>query len=257
MPVHFGINFEFDRAVFDKIVEEHVENKKVGYICVVDGNNFSTAKRNQLHMEVLNGSIMNNCDSTWIAKILNWIHGTKYKHMNGPDLFLQYIKKQEYKHLFLGASKTVLDGLKTEMTKLDPAVADMHFEELPFREVNEFDYKDIAAMINEYAPDIIWVSLGAPKQEQFMYYLKPYLNQGVMFGVGAAFNFYSGQANAPKRAPEWMRRIGMEWVYRIFSEPKKQLKRNFIFLVDLPSAIREEIKKKNTFRREKNSMYNK
>ena len=153
--------------------------------------------------------------------------------------------------MFLGASKNVLDGLKAEMTKLDPKVANMRVEELPFRKVEEFDYEGIAAMINEEAPDIIWVSLGAPKQEQFMYYLKPYLTQGVMFGVGAAFNFYCGQVNAPKRAPKWIRRIGMEWVYRIFSEPKKQLKRNFIFLIDLPSAIRQEIKKKNALKKDK------
>ena len=97
-------------------------------------------------------------------------------------------------------------------------------------------------MINDDMPDIIWISLGAPKQELFMYNLKPFLKQGVMFGVGAAFNFYSGLNNAPKRAPLWIRKIGMEWVYRIFSEPQKQLKRNFTFLSDLPAAIRKEIK---------------
>lgn len=250
MKKHFGINFEFDRDTFDNIVEEYIAKKKPGYICVVDGNNFSTAQRYANHMNILNSSIMNNCDSTWIAKILNWIHGSNYKHLNGPDLFLQYIKKQKYRHFFLGSSNTVLEALKTELTKLDPNIAKMSFKELPFKKVEEFDYKGIATIINKDTPDIIWVSLGAPKQEQFMYKLAPLLKQGVMFGIGAAFNFYCKLDDTPKRAPLWIRKIGMEWVYRIFSEPKKQLRRNIIFLLDLPAAIKKEIKIKRQYKRE-------
>lgn len=248
MPKHFGIKFEFNRELFDKIVESYIINKKSGYICIIDGNNFSTAQRYAKHMNILNSSITNDCDSTLIAKILNWIHGTNYKHLNGPDLFLQYIKKQNLKHFFLGASREVLYGLKKELIKYNQTISNMPFEELPFCEVGAFDYKEIASKINKEAPDIIWVSLGAPKQEEFMYRLNPFLKQGVMFGVGAAFNFYSGLNNAPKRAPVWIRKIGLEWLYRIFAEPKKQIKRNFNFLIELPTAIRKEIREKNKHR---------
>lgn len=244
MLKYFGIKFEFDRKIFNEIVKSHIENKQPGYICVVDGNNFSAAQKDPKHMNVLNNAITNDCDSTWLAKITNLIHGTNFKHMNGPDLFLEYIKKSEFRHLFLGASKNVLYGLKDQIVTYNPAISNMLFIELPFRKVEEFDYKGIAEIINKDSSDIIWVSLGAPKQEQFMYNLKPYLKQGVMIGVGAAFNFYSGLDDAPKRAPKWIRRCGMEWVYRIFSEPQKQIKRNYNFLCSLPSAIRQEIKEK-------------
>ena len=86
----------------------------------------------------------------------------------------------------------------------------MRFETLPFRKVDEFDYQGIAQMINEDGPDIIWVSLGAPKQEMFMNRLQPYLHRGVMFGFGAIFNFNAGVGNV-KRAPDWMLKLKLEW----------------------------------------------
>jgi N-acetylglucosaminyldiphosphoundecaprenol N-acetyl-beta-D-mannosaminyltransferase len=138
----------------------------------------------------------------------------------------------------------VLDGLKSEMTKIDPSIANMRFEELPYCSVDDFDYEGIAAMINEEAPDIVWISLGAPKQEQFMYRLKPYLKRGVMFGVGAIFNFYSGLEHVPKRAPKWMIKLGLEWLHRLVVEPSKQSKRVSLIMKELPKAIKKEYARK-------------
>ena len=115
----------------------------------------------------------------------------------------------------------------------------MQFETLPFRSVDEFDYEDIARKINADNPDIIWVSLGAPKQEMFMNRLEPYLNRGIMFGFGAIFNFNSG-VSAVKRAPGWMLKLRLEWLYRAFNEPKKNIPRYWNFIKILPRLIREE-----------------
>lgn len=86
----------------------------------------------------------------------------------------------------------VLAGLRKNLSKIGPRIADMRFETLPFKKVDEFDYEGIAQMINEDNPDIIWGALGAPKQEMFMALLKPYLKRGIMFGYGAIFNFNAG-----------------------------------------------------------------
>ena len=75
-------------------------------------------------------------------------------------------------------------------------------------------------MINADNPDIIWVSLGAPKQEMFMSRLKPYLKRGVMFGYGAIFNFNAG-VGAVRRAPKLMLRMRLEWLYRAFAHPRR------------------------------------
>lgn len=241
---YFNIGFVFEHDKVDAIIEDHIYNDKAGYVCSLDGNNFSIAMNDPEHLKVLNSAIVNNCDSTWVPTMVNRIYGTNYSNYCGADLFLDYIGRKKYKQFFLGSSRKVLDGLKKEMTKIDPAIANMRFEELPFRKVEEFDYQGIAEMINEEAPDIIWVSLGAPKQEQFMYRLQPYLKRGVMFGFGAIFNFYSGLEDAPKRAPQWMIKLHLEFLYRIFAEPKKQLARCSNILKTLPRAYREEKKRK-------------
>lgn len=237
---YFGIRFEFDHAEVDRIIEEHIREDKPGYVCSLDGTNFSIAMNNPDHLRILNEAIVNNCDSTWVPTMVNRIYGTNYRNYCGADLFIDYIKKGKFRQFFLGSNREVLDGLKKEMTKLDPRVASMRFEELPFRKVEEFDYQGIADMINADAPDIIWVSLGAPKQENFMSRLQPYLKRGVMFGFGAIFNFYSGLDNAPKRAPQWMINLHLEWLDRIFKEPKKQIKRCSMIAKTLPKAYMAE-----------------
>ena len=90
--------------------------------------------------------------------------------------------------------------------------------------------------------DIIWIALGAPKQEMFMSKLKPYLKRGVMIAVGAAFKFYSDTDE--RRAPQWMLKTHLECVFRIMCSPKKQLKRCSMIILTLPRLLIEEIKRK-------------
>lgn len=148
---------------------------------------------------------------------------------------------------FMGTSTKTLAALKENLVKIDARIAEMTFYELPFRSVDQFDYQGIAKEVNADGADIIWVALGAPKQEMFMNKLKPYLNRGIMIAVGAAFKFYSGLEE--KRAPGWMVRHHLEFIYRIFSEPKKQLKRCWWIVITLPGLLFGEWKKKkNTIR---------
>lgn len=236
----FGLRWEFDHDEVDKIIETHIAEHKAGYVVSVDGNNLTNAYNNAAHRDILNNAIVNNCDSKWVPRMVNRIYKTNYKNYCGADLFIDYIKKARFKQFFLGSNKKVLDGLKQNLVQYDPKIADMRFEELPFRKVEEFDYAGIAKMVNEDKPDIIWVSLGCPKQEQFMSRLLPYLDQGVMFGYGAIFNFYSGLDDAPKRAPQWMIKLGFEWLFRLFDEPKKQWARVKSFIRVIPGMYRDE-----------------
>ena len=97
--------------------------------------------------------------------------------------------------------------------------------------------------MEESEADIIWVALGAPKQEIFMSKLKPHLKRGVMIAVGAAFKFHCGIDE--KRAPQWMLKVHLEWVYRIMRSPKKQLKRCSMIILTLPRLLIEEWRRKN------------
>lgn len=243
MEKYFNINYEFDPKKVDEIIFEHITNKKAGYVCSLDGNNLVVANTNPDHMAILNEAIVNNCDSAWIPMIINWIYRTNFSNYCGTDLFIKYVKMNKFRQYFLGSTIDVLQKLQENLSKIDPQLKDMHFETLPFKAVENFDYKKIGTMINEDGPDIIWVSLGAPKQEIFMSLLLPHLNRGVMFGFGAIFNVFAEMPGL-KRAPQFMVKLKLEWLYRLFQEPKKQITRAYSFISLLPRMVKEELKYK-------------
>ena len=131
-------------------------------------------------------------------------------------VFKHYIEKP-YKHLIIGNTEEAVNSVK-ETAKAQGIGSQLYHLNIPFAKVEDFDYEGIAKQVNEIKPDMIWVSLGAPKQERFMSKLLPRINSGVMFGIGAAVNYYIGTIESSKN-PKLM------WVKRIQSEPKKQLKR--------------------------------
>jgi N-acetylglucosaminyldiphosphoundecaprenol N-acetyl-beta-D-mannosaminyltransferase len=244
---YFNVRIEFDRDALDRKIFKAIEIGETGYSCSVEANNLTVANRNQEFLEVLNGALVNNCDGSVLAKILAWIHKEPIDSYIGADIFIKYIKMKRFRQFFLGNTREVLDGLRKNLSEIDPAIAGMRFETLPFRSVDDFDYEGIAAMINADNPDIIWVSLGAPKQEMFMARLKPYLKRGVMFGYGAIFNFNAGVGEV-RRAPKLMLRMRLEWLYRAFEQPKKNIPRYWGFIRILPRLIREERRKVRSLR---------
>ena len=210
---YFNVRIEFDRDKLDRTIFDAIEKGIPGYSCSVEANNLTIANQNPEFLKVLNGALVNNCDGSVLAKILAWIHKEPIDSYIGADIFLKYIAMRRFRQFFLGNTEEVLAGLRKNLSEIDPAIKDMRFETLPFRAVDEFDYQGIADMINADNPDIIWVSLGAPKQEMFMSRLKPYLKRGVMFGYGAIFNFNAGVGEV-KRAPQWMLKLRLEWLHR-------------------------------------------
>jgi N-acetylglucosaminyldiphosphoundecaprenol N-acetyl-beta-D-mannosaminyltransferase len=245
MEYYFNVRLEFDPSRVDNIIQSAICNRGKGYVCSIESNNLTIANTNKTFNDVVNGALVNICDGSNLAWLLGKIHGKTFKPYIGADLFIKYVKMGKYQQYFLGNTREVLDSLKKNLSRLDLHIHDMVFEELPFRKVTEFDYKSIAANINKAKPDIIWVSLGAPKQEEFMNRLLPYIDQGVMFGFGAIFNFNAGGAGAVKRAPRWMRKLRLEWLYRAIEEPKKNIPRYWNFIKILPGLIVNEQKLMN------------
>lgn len=237
MNTYFNINYEFDKQE----VLKKIESAQKGYICVADGVVMNTANRDTEYLKVVNGSLFSICDSSWVPVYLKWIYGINYNQYCGSEIFMDIVSSEKYRMIFLGTNQDTLNALRLELMKMNPSVADMQFVELPFLNVEEFDYPEIAKIIDSDGAKIIWVALGAPKQERFMSMLLPYLKQGVMIGVGAAFNFYSGTGE--RRCPKWMQRYHLEFAYRIMQNPKKQMKRCFWILRTLPRLYYEEMNK--------------
>lgn len=238
MERYFNIRYEFDRQAVQERIAQQVAQQEAGYICVADANILQQVHNDLSYRKVVDGAMFSISDSSWVPVFLKWIYGIKREHYCGSMIFMDIIEMKRYRQFFMGTSTKTLKALKGNLTKIDPAMEGMTFYELPYMDVEDFDYPAIAEMVNRDNPDIIWVALGAPKQEIFMSKLAPYLHRGVQIAVGAAFKFYSGLEE--KRAPSWMRRGKLEFIYRIYADPKKQWARCKQIICSLPRIIREE-----------------
>ncbi|MDE7397100.1 MAG: WecB/TagA/CpsF family glycosyltransferase [Muribaculum sp.] len=245
METYFNLNYEFDRNKVLQSVDERLHQPGSAYICVADGVILNTANRHHDYLEVVNGSMFSICDSSYVPLYLKWIYGLRYRQYCGCDIFVDIVSSRKYRMAFIGGSQTVLDGLRANVAaRYNPDVADMMFYELPFCGVDDFDYPTIARMIEADRAEIVWVSLGAPKQEIFMAKLRPHLRHGVIIAVGSVFKFYSGvEVN---RAPRWMVDHHMEFVHRLWSEPSKQFRRCAWIVATLPMLLAGETIRKIT-----------
>ena len=238
MDTYFNIRYEFDRGRVHDTISQRLKDVGSDYICVADGVIMNTANRFPDYLKVVNDGMFSICDSSYVPLYIKWIHGKQYGQYCGSEIFRDIVASRRYRMIFLGTQQHILDGLKENLKKFNPDIETMKFIELPFRTVSQFDYPEIARMIEEDGADIVWVALGAPKQEFFMSMLKPHLKHGVMIAVGAAFKFYSGVDTS--RAPGWMVRNHLEFVHRLTQEPGKQFRRCYHIVRTLPRLLYKE-----------------
>lgn len=218
----FGFDMEFDH---DKLRGKIAASKKKdarGYICVVDGPSLARSYKSPSFLKLLQEAYANTCDGGSIASMASHLCKQKLKAYTGPEIFAEYITNTKFKQILLGNTEEKYIQVKKKVATLCGNTKHLHYIPLPFASVEEFDYASISKQIAEIDADLIWVSLGAPKQEYFMQRLQPYLQRGIMLGVGAAFSFYLGELK------DYKFKIGetrLNWVFRLFTEPRKQFKR--------------------------------
>lgn len=239
---YFNIRYEFEPVEVRSAIDRRLGVEGADYICVADGVILNTANRVPEYLEVVNSGMFAICDSSYVPVYIKLIYGETYQQYCGSQIFHDLVSSRAYRMIFLGTQQQILDSLRENIARMNPDVLGMQFIELPFCSVDEFDYRAIADIVEADGADIIWVALGAPKQEYFMHRLKPYLSHGVMIAVGAAFKFYSGEGE--KRAPRWMVKSHLEFLFRIFQEPKKQIARCRGIVTYLPKMFFTEIRNK-------------
>jgi N-acetylglucosaminyldiphosphoundecaprenol N-acetyl-beta-D-mannosaminyltransferase len=217
----FKIQFEFDHKKFENIIDETSLINK-GYCCFIDSNTLveSHRKKNAGLLEILNNALANSCDGRYVALLASKVYKKNFQAYSGPNFFRKFIFR-DVRQCIIGNTHEVFEKIN-EKVKQEGHNPDLHFIPLPFVDINKFDYLDIARHINTIKPRYIWVSLGAPKQEIFMANLLPHINSGVMLGVGAALNYFSGTITA---IPNWAEKYSLIWFFRILTEPNKQIRR--------------------------------
>lgn len=207
--------------------KKNVKELSGDYITVANVHTTVTAYEDEEYRAIQNGGIMAIPDGGPLSLL-----GRKRGYGNmirttGPSYMEKILKlsgKYGWRNYFYGSTDETLEKLKKTIDKDFTEAIIVGMYSPPFRPMTEDEDKAIIEQINETLPDFIWVGLGAPKQENWMASHQGKVH-GFMVGVGAAFDYYAGNIN---RAPEWMQKANLEWLYRLIQDPKRLFKRYFI-----------------------------
>ena len=212
---------------------DNLEELKGDYICVSNVHTTVMAYRDKAYRRVQNSAAMALPDGQPLSIVSRRRGFFEARRVPGPDLMpaiLDLSQETGYRHYFYGSTDATLTALRAAMLRRYPKLQIAGMYSPPFRELTKEEDEEIVGRINDSGADFVWVALGAPKQEWWMYEHRHRV-KAVMLGVGAAFDFTAGTV---KRAPMWMQRLCLEWVFRILRDPKRMLPRylntNFAFL---------------------------
>lgn len=190
------------------------------YICVSNVHTTVTAYEDEEYLKIQNGGIMAIPDGGPLSSVGHKRGFKNMKRTTGPSLMGEIFKisvSKGYRHFFYGSTDETLEKLYFVLKENYPGIQIAGMYSPPFRPMTVEEDKTIVERINETKPDFVWVGLGAPKQEKWMAAHQGYVN-GLMIGVGAGFDYYAGNI---ERAPEWMQKSNLEWVYRLLQDPKR------------------------------------
>lgn len=214
-------------------ITENLDALKGDYICVSNVHTTVMSYRDAAYRKVQNSGAMALPDGQPLSIVSRKRGFSQARRVPGPDLMpaiLDLSQKTGYRHYFYGSTEATLEALRTALLERYPKLQIAGMYSPPFRELTKEEDEEIVRRINESGADFVWVALGAPKQEWWMYEHRHKIH-ALMLGVGAAFDFTAGTT---KRAPMWMQKLCLEWVFRILKDPRRMLPRylntNFAFV---------------------------
>lgn len=227
------MNTEIDNLTMDEAldaIENLIAQNKNAYVVTPNVDHIVQLERGGEIVDVYKNADLILCDGKPLIWISKW-YGTPIKEkISGSDLFPRLCEraaKKGYKMFFLGAAEGVAARAAVNLEKKYKGLQVVGTYSPPYGfEKNHEEMHKIITMIREAAPQILIVGLGAPKQEKFIYHNREALGVPISLGLGASLDFEAGEV---KRAPRWMADHGLEWIYRIFQDPKRLAKR---YLVD-------------------------
>jgi N-acetylglucosaminyldiphosphoundecaprenol N-acetyl-beta-D-mannosaminyltransferase len=206
----------FDRWIADG--ERHL-------VCVSDMNALLCARADERLTELYNTAGLTLADGmplVWAGKRAGF---ERMARVAGPDLLERVMAEaaeRGWTQYFYGGADGVAETLRDTFVARHPELRVAGVYSPPYRALSEAEDAEIVDRLNEAKPDIIWVGLGAPKQERWMAEHRDRLDAAILIGVGAAFDFHTGRLD---RAPSWMQRSGLEWSYRLYKEPRRLWRR--------------------------------
>lgn len=202
-----------------------VRNEKGGYITVNNVHTMMEGYKHPSFQTIINESYLSIPDGKPL-QIVGKLKGNKeISRLFGPSVmekFIDWGRQDKVRHFFLGSTDANLRKLQNAIETKYPGTIITGMISPPYKPLDEWNNEEIIRQINTANPDFIWVGLGAPKQERWMYAQHNNINKGILFGIGAGFDYLAGNT---KHAPVWMKNLSLEWAYRLTQEPKRLWKR--------------------------------
>jgi N-acetylglucosaminyldiphosphoundecaprenol N-acetyl-beta-D-mannosaminyltransferase len=204
-----------------KILEEWIRERRREYVVLLGAHGIVEMQSEPTLRQVDNAAGLVTPDgmpNVWLGK---WKGYREIEKVYAPDIMsAAFTRGLElgWRHFFYGGKEGVADALADRMRARHPGIVIAGTYCPPFRALSDAEVATVASRINDSRPDLVWVGLGCPKQDFWMARFRPHLDAPVLLGVGAGFDFLSGTMPL---APRWVQRSGFEWLYRLFSDPRR------------------------------------
>jgi len=219
------------------------------YVCVTGVHGVMESQRDAALRDIHNRAGLVTPDGMPLVW-LSWLRGHRsVERVYGPDLMLACCRasvSKGYRHYLYGGAEGVPERLAARLRERFAGLQIVGTCSPPFHELSEAEEQTMIDRITLAKPDIVWVGLSTPKQERWMARFVGRLPVPVLIGVGAAFDMHAG---LKKQAPRWMQRIGLEWLFRLATEPRRLWRRYLInnpwfvwcLLLQLSGTVRHDL----------------
>ena len=205
--------------------EALLDRNGMGYICVTGVHGIMEAQADAGFRHILNRSFLTTPDgmpTVWLGHLQGFREMTR---VYGPDFMANFCGRsieRGYRHFLFGGKPGVAEELQAELLRRFPGLQVVGTYTPPFRPLNKTEEEKLTAELERSRADVLWCGLSTPKQERFMAAYAGRLPVRLMVGVGAAFDLLSGNLS---EAPGWMKRSGLQWLYRLIKEPRRLWRR--------------------------------
>lgn len=216
------------------VIESWIGRRERRYVCVTGVHGVMESQSDPEVRRIHNAAGLVTPDGmplVWLARLGGFRHVSR---VYGPDLMLALCGRsvaKGYRHFLYGGGEGVAERLALVLRRRFSGLDIVGHHSPPLRPPGEEESPTVIETINARRPDIVWVGLSTPKQELWMDGHRSSIEAPVLIGVGAAFDFHAG---LKKQAPRWMQRSGLEWLFRLATEPRRLWRR---YLTNIPRFV--------------------
>jgi N-acetylglucosaminyldiphosphoundecaprenol N-acetyl-beta-D-mannosaminyltransferase len=204
------------------------------YICMTGVHGVMEARADPGLRSILNNALINAPDGMPMSWVGRWQGHRNMDRVFGPDFMSAMCRlsvERGYRNFLYGGQPGVAEQLRAMLETRFPGLLVVGTRTPPFRDLTRQEEAELFAQLRVLQPDILWVGLGAPRQERFMARYVDRLHVPLLVGVGAAFDFHTGRI---RDASPWIKRCGLQWLHRLLQEPRRLWRR---YLTNNPAFV--------------------